>query len=65
MVMTIIFPHQNASCGDARPHTAVALLAAAICGKSTKIDHKFSISPDQVSLHVLARLDTDFPYETP
>jgi hypothetical protein len=37
MVMAFILPLQNASCGDARLHAAVALLAVVVCGKSTKI----------------------------
>jgi 3-isopropylmalate dehydratase small subunit len=40
MVMAIILPRQNASCGDSRPHTAVALSATAVCGKSPKIADK-------------------------
>jgi hypothetical protein len=60
MVMAIILPHQNASCGDARPHSAVALLAAAVYGKSTKIADEISISPDQVGLHVLAWCDAEY-----
>jgi hypothetical protein len=56
MVMVIILPHQNVSCGDASPHAAVALLEATVCGKNTKIANRVPISPYQVGLHVLGEI---------